>query len=301
MDIGNKIQKIRADQGMTQAEFADKFHVSRQTVSNWENNKNYPDLSILRSISDEYAISFDTLLKDDVEYISHIDNANDRAIKATRWLKIVVPVAIVLLVITAAVAVHQSKRGTYESSALPGIEDKDYVYPKNENGQTYGPDWMGAGEGYEDHAPDLIAAQGVNGKQGYVKRIDLDDSDGSLVSTPEEATQYMDRKNQRNGKNYYIVIPVFAEDGVTEIDQFWIYNGSGQFSVESSSKAVTVPDLTGMKKDDAAEVLEKSGLELGNIAIVITDGDKGTVVNQDPPAGSNLGAGSRVDITVNGE
>ena len=77
MDIGNKIQRIRADQGMTQAEFADKFHVSRQTVSNWENNKNYPDLSILRSISDEYAISFDTLLKDDVEYISHIDNAND--------------------------------------------------------------------------------------------------------------------------------------------------------------------------------------------------------------------------------
>jgi transcriptional regulator with XRE-family HTH domain len=99
MDIGNKIQRIRADQGMTQAEFADKFHVSRQTVSNWENNKNYPDLSILRSISDEYAISFDTLLKDDVEYISHIDNANDRAIKATRWLRIVVPVAIILLVI----------------------------------------------------------------------------------------------------------------------------------------------------------------------------------------------------------
>ena len=43
MDIGNKIQKIRADHNMTQAEFADKFHVSRQTVSNWENNKNYPD------------------------------------------------------------------------------------------------------------------------------------------------------------------------------------------------------------------------------------------------------------------
>ena len=229
MDIGNKIQKIRADQGMTQAEFADKFHVSRQTVSNWENNKNYPDLSILRSISDEYAISFDTLLKDDVEYISHIDNANDRAIKATRWLKIVVPVAIVLLVITAAVAVHQSKRGTYESSALPGIEDKDYVYPKNENGQTYGPDWMGAGEGYEEHAPDLIAASGVNGKQGYVKRTDLDNLDGSPVSTPEEADEYMERKNQRNGKNYYIVIPVFAEDGVTEIDQFWIYNGSGKY------------------------------------------------------------------------
>ena len=299
MDIGNKIQKIRADHNMTQAEFADKFHVSRQTVSNWENNKNYPDLSILRSISDEYNISFDTLLKEDVEYIAQIDRTGDQAIRATKWLKVMIPIVVIMITVSAAITIHQHKLGSYESGPLPGIDDKNYVYPVNENGQTYGLDWMG--DDYEEHAPDLIAAQGVNGKQGYVKRIDLDDSDGSLVSTPEEATQYRDRKNQRNGKNYYIVIPVFAEDGVTEIDQFWIYNGSGQFSVESSSKAVTVPDLTGMKTDDAAEVLEKSGLELGNIAIVITDGDKGTVVNQDPPAGSNLGAGSRVDITVNGE
>lgn len=49
------------------------------------------------------------------------------------------------------------------------------------------------------------------------------------------------------------------------------------------------------------ETLDNAGLELGNIAIVITDGDKGTVINQVPPAGSNLGTGSRVDITMNGE
>jgi len=299
VDIGNKIQKIRTDQGLTQAEFADKFHVSRQTVSNWENNKNYPDLSILRRISDEYAISFDTLLKDDVEYISHIDKASDQAIKATRWLKIVVPVAIILLVITAAVAVHQSKRGTYESSALPGIDDKNYVYPKNENGQTYGLDWMG--DDYEEHAPDLIAAQGVNGKQGYVKRTDLDDPDGSLVSTPEEAVQYMERKNQRNGKNYYIVIPVFAEDGVTEIDQFWIYNGSGQYGPGINDETATVPDLTGMTRDDAVAALKEAGLELGNISYVISDNEKDVVEKQDPPAGSSLGPGASVDITINGE
>ena len=50
MDIGKKIQAIRNDHEMTQAEFADKFHVSRQTVSNWENNKNYPDLGIKNTI-----------------------------------------------------------------------------------------------------------------------------------------------------------------------------------------------------------------------------------------------------------
>nr|WP_292198085.1 PASTA domain-containing protein [Butyrivibrio sp.] len=62
-----------------------------------------------------------------------------------------------------------------------------------------------------------------------------------------------------------------------------------------------VSDLTGMKKDDAVEALEKAGLILGNIGIVVSDGDKGTVINQDPPVGSNLGTGSKVDITINGE
>lgn len=38
----------------------------------------------------------------------------------------------------------------------------------------------------------------------------------------------MKRKDQRKGDNYYIVIPVFKKDGVTEIDQFWVYNGAGE-------------------------------------------------------------------------
>lgn len=300
MDIGHKIQTIRNDHGMTQAEFADKFHVSRQTVSNWENNKNYPDLSILRSISDEYDISFDTLLKEDIEYISHIDNASDQAIRATKWLKVMIPIVIIMIIVSAAITIHQHKLGSYESGPLPGIDDKNYMYPVNENGQTYGLDWMG--DDYEEHAPDLIAAQGVNGKQGYVKRTDLDDSDGSLVSTPEEAVQYMERKNQRNGKNYYIVIPVFAEDGVTEIDQFWIYNGSSKYGAGSSDETAIVPDLTGMTKDDAVVALKGAGLELGNITYIISaDNEKGVVEKQDPPAGSNLGSGSSVDIIINGE
>ena len=36
--ISARIQRCRLELGMTQAEFADKFHVARQTVSNWENN-----------------------------------------------------------------------------------------------------------------------------------------------------------------------------------------------------------------------------------------------------------------------
>ena len=111
----------------------------------------------------------------------------------------------------------------------------------------------------------------------------------------------MARKNQRNGKNYYIVIPVFAEDGVTEIDQFWIYNGTGKYGPGSKGDTAIVLDLTGMTKNDAVAALKEVGLVLGNITYVISDNEKGVVENQDPPAGTNLGSGSSIDITINEE
>lgn len=51
MNIGTQILKIRKEKGLTQEEFRKIFHVTRQTVSNWENEKSYPDLQILIDIS----------------------------------------------------------------------------------------------------------------------------------------------------------------------------------------------------------------------------------------------------------
>ena len=227
MDIGNKIQAIRTENGMTQAEFAEKFNVTRQSVSNWENNKHYPDLDTLCKISDEYNVSFDILLKEDREYVSRIDKTTNQAVKATRGLKMLILLVILLLIAGAVIIIHQSKTGSNDSVILPGENGKDYKYAVNASGQTYGPDWIG--EDYEEHAPDLIAAEGVNGRNGYVKRADLEDAEGdNLVNSPEEAVKYMERKDQRKGDNYYIVIPVVKKDGVTEIDQFWVYNGTGE-------------------------------------------------------------------------
>lgn len=296
MDIGNKIQAIRTDHGMTQAEFADKFHVARQTVSNWENNKNYPDLGTLRQISDEYGVSFDILLKADQEYISRIDKTSDQAVKAVKGIKILIPLVIILLIVAIAFAIHQNRLGSFESGPLPGTDDPNYKYPINENGQTYGLDWMG--DDYEEHAPDLIAAIGVNGKSGYVKRTDLEDGEGANVNTPEEAVAYMERKNQRRGKNYYRVFPVFKEDGVTEIDQFWEYNGAGEWGAGEKDKEIAVPNLSGMTRDDAEEVLTNAGLVLGNIAIQTSDEENGKVIGQEPAAGSTIGTGSQVDIII---
>ena len=65
MQLGQMIAKIRKEQGLTQEAFAEKFHVTRQTVSNWENEKSYPDLRTLVKISDMFHISLDVLLKGD--------------------------------------------------------------------------------------------------------------------------------------------------------------------------------------------------------------------------------------------
>ena len=43
MDFGEQIKSIRQKEKLTQEQFAMKLNVSRQAVSNWENNKNLPD------------------------------------------------------------------------------------------------------------------------------------------------------------------------------------------------------------------------------------------------------------------
>lgn len=73
MRIGKQIGMIRKEQRLTQEAFGDLFHVTRQTVSNWENEKSYPDLQTLVSISDRFQISLDVLLKEDAEMVKTMD------------------------------------------------------------------------------------------------------------------------------------------------------------------------------------------------------------------------------------
>ena len=47
MEIGKQIKKYRTEMKLSQEELAEKIFVSRQTISNWENNKNYPDVKSL--------------------------------------------------------------------------------------------------------------------------------------------------------------------------------------------------------------------------------------------------------------
>ena len=67
MEIGEQIKKYRTEMGLSQDRLAEKIFVSRQTISNWENNKNYPDVKSLLLLSCLFNVSLDILVKGDLE------------------------------------------------------------------------------------------------------------------------------------------------------------------------------------------------------------------------------------------
>ena len=67
MEIGSQIKKLRNVQGLSQEELAEKIYVTRQTISNWENEKSYPDIHSLLALSSIFEISLDQLIKGDIE------------------------------------------------------------------------------------------------------------------------------------------------------------------------------------------------------------------------------------------
>ena len=65
MEIGSKLKNARNNNGLTQEQAAEVLGVSRQTISNWENNKSYPDIISVIKMSDIYSVSLDHLLKEE--------------------------------------------------------------------------------------------------------------------------------------------------------------------------------------------------------------------------------------------
>ena len=61
--IGQFIKDIRLKQNLSQKKFAEKYNVTYQAVSKWENGKNMPDITILKQICDDNNIDLDNLLE----------------------------------------------------------------------------------------------------------------------------------------------------------------------------------------------------------------------------------------------
>lgn len=67
MSLAEKMKESRLKMGFTQQEVSEKLFVTRQTISNWENNRSTPDIDTLVKISELYQINLDSLLITDQE------------------------------------------------------------------------------------------------------------------------------------------------------------------------------------------------------------------------------------------
>ena len=62
MSAGKQIQVIRKTHNLTQEQFGNIFHVTRQTVSNWENDNIQPSIEMLMKLAAVFSVSTDYML-----------------------------------------------------------------------------------------------------------------------------------------------------------------------------------------------------------------------------------------------
>ena len=103
MEIGRKLKEVRIKSNLTQEQVAEELFVSRQTISNWENEKSYPDIISIIKLSDLYSISLDELLKGDKKMIEHLDESTN-IVKSNKKLIGAIIANIVLFLIMFIIA-----------------------------------------------------------------------------------------------------------------------------------------------------------------------------------------------------
>ena len=100
MELGKQIKKHRQEAHLSQDELANRIYVSRQTISNWENDKSYPDVNSLVLLSEIFQVSLDTLVKGDIDIMKEVIQKEEIA-KMNRYGTIYT----ILLIVTVVSAV----------------------------------------------------------------------------------------------------------------------------------------------------------------------------------------------------
>ncbi len=107
MELGKQIRKYRKEQSLSQDELAEKVYVSRQTISNWENDKSYPDVNSLILLSEVFHTSIDNLIKGDVEVMKEQVKNEDR--KGFEKISRIFSVLFLAMMITPIPLIHYLK------------------------------------------------------------------------------------------------------------------------------------------------------------------------------------------------
>ncbi len=103
--VGEFIKKLRKGNHLTQAEFAEKYGITYQAVSNWEHGKNLPDIALLKQIADDFNVSIDELLGSEKKPLKKDNNY--------LIISVIIAAALIILFI-----IHLNKHNDFEFKTL---------------------------------------------------------------------------------------------------------------------------------------------------------------------------------------
>lgn len=112
--VGKFIKEIRTKNNLTQKQFADKYGVTYQAVSKWENGINLPDVALIKQISKDFNISIDDIFEGKVTN----NNNNNRNLFLAFGLIIII---MILLIVVVLKTIHYSQ---FEFKTLSTTCDK---------------------------------------------------------------------------------------------------------------------------------------------------------------------------------
>ena len=109
MNLGKKIMEMRKKAKLSQEKLAEKLNVTRQTISNWENGKFYPDIDALVKISKCFHISLDDLLSCDNKVLDYLKDSTD-IVKSNKKLlyAILLNILIFMICIIVGITVNEN-------------------------------------------------------------------------------------------------------------------------------------------------------------------------------------------------
>lgn len=106
MSFSNKLTNEREKKGWSQEELAQKLYVSRQSVSKWENGKNYPNIEIIIDLSNLFDITIDALLKKDKDLKEKIIQDSKQSTYLSWQSKFIFILSMVMAIILVSMLKH---------------------------------------------------------------------------------------------------------------------------------------------------------------------------------------------------
>ncbi len=84
MTLGERLQKLRKEKGLSQDQMAEALNVSRQAVSKWERDEAIPEIDKIIKLSEIFSISIDSILKEEPQPVEEAPLPNPGYVREER-------------------------------------------------------------------------------------------------------------------------------------------------------------------------------------------------------------------------